>query len=62
MYRDYIAPIHSGMRAGGNSKTGIDDFNRMLFSFSSSTCPSPGTVCADAKTLIAEITSRSFSL
>ena len=25
-----IAPIHSGIRAGRNSKTGVDDFDRML--------------------------------
>ena len=50
MYINYIAPIHSGIRAGGSTKTDIDDFDRMLFSSTSPLCTSPETVCADAKT------------
>ena len=42
--RNEISPIHSDIRAGGNSKTGIDDCDRMLFSLTSSMCPSPETV------------------
>ena len=38
------------MRAWGNSKTGFDDFDRILLSSTSSLCPSPGTVCVDIKT------------
>ena len=42
--------MHSGIRAGENSKTGSDDSERMLFSSTSSMCSSPEAVCADAKT------------
>ena len=62
MYINYISPIHSGMRALGNSKTGLDDFDRMLFASTSSMRPSPGMVCADAIRLKAEITSGLISL
>ena len=31
-------------------KTGIDDFDRMFFSLTSSMCSSPEMVCTDAKT------------
>ena len=43
-------PIHSGIQAGGSAKTGIDVFDHMLFASTSSMCPSPETVGADAKT------------
>ena len=57
-----ISPIYSGIRAGGMSKSGIDDIDRMFFS-STPLCVGGIERCAQMpKRLIAYVSSRFFSL
>ena len=58
-----IAPIHSGRRAGGNSKTGVDDLDCMFIFFRPPLCVRLLEWCTQMpRYLIAEIASQFFSL